>query len=315
MSNLDNLVPRQFYGQLLSFVAVADTLSFRAAGENLGRSQPAVTAQVRQLELLLGTRLFDRTTRNVRLTGAGEHLLQGARRILNQSGRLIAELRTFDERPIGQVSISFSPTIAAMLASGVLDRLGSQDSASGLRVMIREDLGSEMFAAIRSGEADFGLGPYVEVPNDLDFQPAFRQQFFLIVHRAHPLVERGQARLSDLDDEPLLCSAPGSTARSVLDHALSMTSRVARPQYEALQYPTLYSLASARLGVTVMPRAHPGLLSALNLVALPFEDVNLSRIIGFIRRRDDQSSPAIERMVELVREIATGSDLIEIEAA
>src|SRR5436190_21878772 len=90
------------------FVAVAEELHFRRAGERLHVAQPAVSEQVRKLEEELGVQLFDRTPRNVALTDAGAALLREAYRVLRQAEAARVAARSASDRP--GLRIAYVPT-------------------------------------------------------------------------------------------------------------------------------------------------------------------------------------------------------------
>lgn len=287
-------VPRQMFGHLMTFVAVAELLNFRRAAEAVGRSQPSVTAQIRQLEEYLGIQLFHRTQRNVRLTPAGIELLDRAKKLLAETGRLITDVRSQSGVAVGQLSVSLAPTVAVTLLPRILRRF--VDAYPGVRVLIREDLGEEMFAAVRTNVVDFGIGPYSRVPSSLEFNAIWRQDFFLIARRDHPIAERDLATVEDLAKFDLLCPARGSTAREVLDQVTLAAGFTVRPKYEALQYQTLFTLASAGFGATFMPKVSSAILEALGLIAVPFQDAP-ARSIGIIKRHSEALPPAAEAFI------------------
>jgi DNA-binding transcriptional LysR family regulator len=290
-------LPRQLFGQLATFIAVAETLSFRRAAEIMGRSQPAITTHIQQLEDYLGIALFVRTTRHVRLTAAGAELLERAKKILVETRRLMEDMRSQVGMMNGQVVASFSPTTAVSLTPRVLTAFVAK--YPGIRVQLREDLGSEMLEAVATAEVDFGIGPY-RVPEALSFQPLFEQEFFLIVHGDHPIAIRGHARLAELADLDILCSSEGTTARAVLEKALRAAGIPLRPRFEALEYPTLFTLAASGFGVAVMPLVNLSLLNGLNLRAVPFRGTRLFRTIGLISRRGEAFSPPVDAFVQVL---------------
>jgi DNA-binding transcriptional LysR family regulator len=302
MSPNPELISRQIFGHLTTFVAVAETLNFRRAAEVVGRSQPAVTAQINQLEELLGVRLLVRTTRQVRLTSAGAELLSRARKLLSETHRLVSDLQSQAGLVSGQVIASFSPTIAVSLVPRVLRAF--EHEHPGIHVLLREDLGPEMFAAVQTGGVDFGIGPYARVPEQLVFQAIFEQEFFLILPVGHPLALKGHARVRDLADLNILCSATGTTAREVLEDAARAEGIVIRPKYETLTYPTLFALASAGFGAIVMPTVDPDMLEAFGLKAVPFRGARLARPIGMIVRRNEALAPAADAFVKTLLLIA-----------
>lgn len=131
----EKALPRQIFGQLATFVAVAETLSFRDAAEVLGRSQPSVSAHIQQLETYLGVDLFARSTRQVRLTTAGVELLERARRILVETRRLVGDIQSQSGMLKGQVVASFSPTTAFALVPRLLTAFVEEHP--GIRVLLR----------------------------------------------------------------------------------------------------------------------------------------------------------------------------------
>ena len=214
----DKHLPRQIYGQLATFVTVAETLSFRRAADLLGRSQPAVSAHVKELEAYVGVALLTRTTRQVRLTAAGAELFDRAKKVLTETRRLVRDIQSQAALLKGQVVASFSPTTAFSLTPAVLKAFVRD--YPGIRVELREELGTEMLASVLSGDADVGIGPYSKVPDTLSFRPLFEQEFFVIVRSDHPLAVRGHARVADLNDLDMLWSPTGTTAREVLEQAV-----------------------------------------------------------------------------------------------
>jgi len=283
-----NPIPKGLFSHLQSFVVVAQLMNFRLAAESLGRTQPAITAQIHQLEAYLGTRLLERTTRTMKLTPAGEHLLDRAKKVLSQTHQLVTDMRSTRYSAPNQILVSLAPTIAANLITGSLASF--EKSNPQVRVLISEQLGPEMFTALQNRDVEFGIGPYRQAPQGLEFHPLFQQPLYLIIHQGHPLVSRGNVRLPDLLDLELLCAAPGTTAREVLDYALMTHGLMVQPRYEALQYQTLFVLASTHRGATVMPVVNRELLQAMNLVALPFEDFPLQRAIGLVKREGEELS-------------------------
>ncbi|KAA0010043.1 LysR family transcriptional regulator [Billgrantia pellis] len=287
-----------FFRRLETFIAVAETLSFRRAAEMIGRSQPAVTSQINQLEDALGVKLLVRSTRQVRLTTAGAELLERGRRLLAESERLVRDIHAQAGLLTGQVVVSFSPTIAMSLAPKVLATFESEHP--GIRVLLREELAPQMLEAILNGSVDVGIGPYQPTTDKLAFNPIFDQEFSLVIREDHPLAIRGHARIRDLANINLLCSSVGTTAREVLENAAKAEGITIMPKYEALQYPTLFALAAAGFGGTVMPAVNTNILSAMGLCAVPFRGKCLVRPIGIITRRDEALAPGPQAFVRLL---------------
>lgn len=299
---------RSIIGHLTTFVAVAETGSFRAAAEQIGRSQPAVTAQINQLEALLAVRLFTRTTRQVTLTPAGRELLERAKRLVAETDALIRDFRSQDALITGRLAISVSPTVATGMMSRALVRF--ERAYPGIAISMREDFGPEMVDALATGHVELGVGPYPDVPERLAFRPILEQPFLLIVPRGHALARRGRLRFRDLDGQPLVCPSPGTTARRLIEAAARDCGIVLSVKCDTMQYQTVTSMVAAGLGITVMPLVDPRILDALDLIALPFADLDPFREVGVLSRRQEELSPAARAFLDLLSLVA--GDLEEL---
>jgi len=278
-------IPKNLLSQLSTFLVVAETSGFRLAAEQLNLTQPAISLHIANLEDYFEATLIVRKSKFIELTAAGNFVYERAKKILGDTDQLIADVRSSRYMAINQISISLAPTISANLVSETLANF--QSANPSVRVLISEHLGQQMFESLSKREIQFGVGPYRNVPFGISFSTLFQQELFLIIHDSHPLVKRGRALISDLLELPLLCAAPGTTAREVLDHALLTHGYVITPKYEAIQFHTLFALAAAQHGATVMPLVNPDLLAAMHLVPLAFQDFPMRRSIGLIKRDDD----------------------------
>ena len=135
------------------FVAVAEELHFRRAAERLHVAQPAVSEQVRKLEDELGVRLFDRTQRNVALTGAGAALLTEAYRVLRQAEAARLAARSASDRPA--LRIGYVPTALRASIPRTLRRLVA--AMPNLQTTMEPGSGLELVDAVRAGELDVAV--------------------------------------------------------------------------------------------------------------------------------------------------------------
>jgi DNA-binding transcriptional LysR family regulator len=184
--------------QLSYFTAVADELSFARAAERLHIVQPAVSQQIRRLERDLGVQLFDRTSRRVRLTAAGERLLAEARSVLAASDRMRQQ--------------------AAELASGGLLRLGTSQglgerlprllaevarSAPALRVELVSLPAEQRLTMVRAGRLDAAFVRARPAARDLDLLPLWTEPLVAALPATHPSAARATVELQQLRDLPL----------------------------------------------------------------------------------------------------------------
>lgn len=190
--------------QLAYFVAVADEGGFGRAAERLSIVQSAVSQQVRRLERELGVPLFDRTTRRVRLTGAGERLLPEARAVLAAARRtrqVAADLRAGTEGVL-RLGVVHGPGDRVYRT---LNELASV--APGLQVRPRRLPLPARLAAVRAGELDAALVRALTDAPGLELLPIWEDPLHVALPAGHPLARSSVLRLEDLADLPLRLAA------------------------------------------------------------------------------------------------------------
>lgn len=186
--------------QLHYFVTVAEELGFARAAERLHIVQPAVSQQVRRVERELGVRLFDRTSRRVRLTGAGERLLPEARAVLaaTEKTRQVAEQIVAGNQ--GALRLGTSQGLGERLAR-VLHEL--RRAAPDLDVQLVAAPAAERIAAVRSGELDAAFLRAMTTAPGLELVPMWDDALTAVLPAAHPLAARAALDLADLAGVPL----------------------------------------------------------------------------------------------------------------
>jgi DNA-binding transcriptional LysR family regulator len=137
------------------FLAVAEELNFRRAAERLRMAQPPLSAQIKSLESELGVRLFDRTTRSVKLTAAGQVLVAGAREVLAAADRAEQHVRKADLGLVGTLRLGIlAPTATARLA-GILRTYRQQ--FPGVQLSLHELTSTEQLQRVYADQLDAGL--------------------------------------------------------------------------------------------------------------------------------------------------------------
>src|SRR5690349_19354083 len=130
--------------QLRAFVSVGRLASFTRAAEALNATQPALSAQIRELEEALGVKLFDRSTRSVALTQAGEDLMPSVDTVLADLTSVVERARDVAKRNVGRVTIAALPSLAATLVPAVIARM--RDEHPGIVIVVRDALAERAVA-------------------------------------------------------------------------------------------------------------------------------------------------------------------------
>jgi DNA-binding transcriptional LysR family regulator len=240
--------------QLRYFEAVARNLHFTRAAAEMLVAQPALSLQIQQLEAELGAQLFDRTTRRVGLTDAGEALLPYAERIIGEADDARARLRDMGRLDAGRVSLGAQQSLNA---SGALPAVLREfrDLHPGVDVVLREESAEQSLTLLRDGALDLTLvmGGEPWPGADLLTQPLFDEELVLVVGLGHPRCG-AQVSVSQLMTEPFIAFNETAGLRRILTRLCADAGFQPRIAYESGALSSIRALAAAGLGVALLPR-------------------------------------------------------------
>lgn len=245
------------------FLAVAEHGGVLAAARATGRSQPAVSERVRQLEESLGTPLFLRTPRGMTLTDRGGELVAYARRVDALLGEAARVGRGGPGVP-GRLVLAASTTAASFLLPGLLAEFARRNPVSGVELRVGNT--EEVLSAVREGVVPLGVVEGLGRAPGVSLRP-FREDVILPVYAPQRVSsELGQAIAAartarDVATLPLLWREPGSGTRRIVETAFVNAGVPMR----ALRFDTvlgstlaLKSAALAGIGVAFLPRCAIG---------------------------------------------------------
>jgi DNA-binding transcriptional LysR family regulator len=200
------------------FVAVAEEGNVTRAAERLHMAQPPLSTAIRQLEEQLGVALLDRTSRQVRLTTAGEQLLEQGRELLSHADTVVGDVQAVERSPSGLLRCGLSPAARFDLVPELLE--GWSAAAPGVMLHTREDTTGALLRDVRQGRLDLAV---VFCPPALTgLASTILREEPAVVHLRddHPLAKRRKVALDELAGETLLVAggkeSPGYSA-AVLD--------------------------------------------------------------------------------------------------
>jgi len=304
--------------QMHYFDILANTLHFRKAAEMARISQPALSAQIAEMELLLGASLFERTRRTVVLTDMGRRLLPRIRGILD-------EIRSLEElagqrRGIlrGRLRLGIIPTIAPYLLPLLIPDL--REAYPDLTIELREAVTSKLVEDLRLGDLDTIIAALPIEGEGTIAKPLFRDRFLIATSTNDIDVLTSPMTQEDVALERLLLLEEGHCLR---DQALAVCSNVKQRQlvnYGATSMATLLQMVSHGMGLTLIPEiAVRTEASRNNVRIIAFADPEPSREIGLIwrkqsERRDDFEALAVS-IVDCSRRLMISADELDDLAA
>jgi DNA-binding transcriptional LysR family regulator len=276
--------------------------SFTRAAQALHATQPALSAQIRDLEESLGVRLFDRSTRSVTLTQAGQDLLPVVDSVLADIGSVLEHARDIARRNTGRVTVAALPSLAASLLPDVIARL--RRDHPGIAVVIRDALAEKSLSLLRADEVDLALTSSPLPDPHLQFTPLLTDRMVAVLPLQHPLAKAKSVGLADLLASPLVLMDRDSSVRRSVDAACASIGRIANPVFEVAYMATAIGLVRAGLGATLLPSSAADLRAASDLVLRDLATPRVERQLGVVQQRRRAPAPAVEAFVEVLRAVA-----------
>jgi DNA-binding transcriptional LysR family regulator len=235
------------------FLAVADTLHFSRAAERLGIAQPPLSQQIRRLEQLLGHALFDRTTRGVNLTLAGQLLAERARGMMERIQDDLEQVRRLGRGEQGTLTVGFSGSIMFIDLPVVIARYRRLYPKVELR--LREMSTAALIAGLLDGTLDLAVLRDADPTEGLEIGTLMKERFVAVLPETHALARRRTLRVADLHGDPFVLFARRMGPLAFDRTIACCQSGGFHPKIvqEGTQWPTIVRLVAAGLGVSLAP--------------------------------------------------------------
>lgn len=288
--------------QLEYFLAAARNEHFTKAAEDIGVAQPALSRQIRHLEIELGLRLFDRVGRGVKLTDAGKTLLPRVERMLSEQANIKRDMLSLRQLEGGSVALGFLHSIGAHLLPEVLAEFRSEYPAIGFT--LHEGPGQELHERVRQGNLDMAfVSPLPASENGLESIELLRDELVAAVPSNHSLASQREIHLSSLKGEPFIfLGAKFGELRNITYKACQIAGFTPRIAFEAEGLATMRGLVGAGLGVALIPEmaSHVREQQIPTPVFRPLARHPAHRRIGLVCLSDRMLSPAAAAFKRMV---------------
>jgi DNA-binding transcriptional LysR family regulator len=285
------------------FVAVAEELNFSRAARRLHMAQPPLSVAIRQLEQEIGTSLFLRTSREVKLTEAGEALLDGARRTLQEAEAAVTAARRAGSGELGRLRIAYSWSARFEILPALGQALAAR--SSGVELLTEEMWNGRMPDALRSGAIDLAVSICPEVAGELTYERLRSEIVVALVTSTHPLAGRPSIRLEELRDDDFLIF-PRELAPRLYDFLFGLCRAAGfEPHSSGESLHSRWTLGTwGASSVGLVPQAVARDLPR-GVVAVPVESPP-DRLETFLVWREGDDRPALGTFVDVARGVFAG---------
>lgn len=235
------------------FRVLAEELHFRKAAERLFISQPGLTRQIKQMEDIYNTTLFERGKRFVRLTEAGQYLKQEVDLLFSHLNNIHTQLEKIAEGKITTLKLGFIGSAVQTILPKLLGQLKLKQPL--IDITLNELSNEVQLDLLIKNELDFGFVRTENCPTVVKTSPISTENFALVVPKSHPLSHKKKINLVDFKDESFILFSKEYSS-SYYDLVMSIfrdhqfTPNVALRTVNAL---TIFNLVSQGLGIAIVP--------------------------------------------------------------
>lgn len=237
--------------QLEIIRAIADTGSFTAAGDKLHVSQSAISRQIILLEEELGEPVFHRIGRRIRITQAGESLLQLSHRVFQDLQETVNSISDKRESLRGTMRLVGGMTVCLYVFPALLAEVRRIHPNLDLKITVGS--GERSIAMLRAGAGDLGMITLPVDATDLVGVPVLEEELLLITYPAHPLARKKSIAAADLDKQAFVLFETGSITRRLVDSFFAREAIAPEIIMETENVEIIKAMVRNGLGISIIP--------------------------------------------------------------
>lgn len=280
------------------FRVLAELEHFTQAAAKLAITQPSLSHAISELEKELGTYLFEKQGRNVRLTKYGQIFLTYVNSALNQLEQGERQLKEMVSPSHGKIDLSFIYTLGANFVPNLIKSFTSIKKNEHITFSFHQGTTNHIIHLLKEEKVDLALCSSVECEPDIDFVSLVEQDLVLVVSKDHPLAYFDRIDLIDTAEYPFILFSQGSGLRPIIDKLFSDIQITPQIICEVEEDHAMAGLVSINYGIAVMPNIQA--LQHYPVKTLKITNPILQRYIYLASIRNRYLSPATQQFKNFV---------------
>ncbi|TYP75119.1 LysR family transcriptional regulator [Aquimarina intermedia] len=280
------------------FIAVAEELHFRKAAERLFISQPGLSRQIKQMEGIIGAKLFIRDKRNVVLTTAGEYLKKEINYILNHLDVTLKQTELIDKGDLGEIRIGFLGSAMQKVIPDVLVQANARFPK--IKFSLEEMSNYDQVEAILDDKLDVGFVRLDYVPDTIDKKEMYTETFSIVLPKNHPLKKENFHSVSQLSQENfILFSSDYSSLYFAQIMSICKDAGFSpKVSHKSVHAQTIFKLVENGLGVAIVPTSlQYGFDLAIKCLEIP--NIKQRAVLSIIWKKENRN-PALPQIKSLL---------------
>lgn len=275
------------------FRVLAKVEHYTQASEQLSITQPSLTYAISELEKELGTYLFEKQGRNIRLTKYGRFFLTYVDNALNELEKGEKKLRELVSPSHGTIDLAFIYTVGTHLVPSMIQSFFSNESNKNISFSFSQGITKNIIKGLKEEKFDLAFCSFVENETDIDFIPLVQEDLVLIVPHNHPLASYESIDLKDTTSYPFVFYNKASGIRPIIDSLFSKVDIIPKIVCEVEEDSAVAGLVSVNYGIAVVPNIW--ILRHLNVKVLPIRNLSHQRFIYIASMKNRYLSPAVHK--------------------
>ncbi len=297
------------FDQLHTFLEIVRLKSFSRAAQTCFRTQPAISAQIRQIEQELGTALFERFGSRISLTAAGKIFAEYAQQLLDTRRRAIEAVAELDRIPKGELVIAANEATCIHVLPTVFSSYKKRFPE--VQLQVSRAYGARAVQAVLENTVDFAITQLPIQERKLEIVKIYSDEIRLLAPPGHPLARARSVTAQDIAGHPLLLPKTGRT-RTQIDQFLEPVEENIRISMELESSEMIKRFVMAGLGIAFMAVSSAREeIRARELKDIPLAPLPLVRNLGLVYRRDKPLSKAALGFIEVVLDFAKQAEARE----
>lgn len=288
--------------QLEYLVALSETRHFRRAAEQVGVSQPTLSAQLGTLEESLGAQLVERSRSRVLLTPLGQEVERIARRILRDTQEMRDVCNVQSGFFAGTIRLGLPPTIGPYLLPRLVPRV--HKAYPHLKLYMREEVPHALPARLQDGHHDVIVMPLPVQGDELQSMPLFREPLYLAVPSDGPLAKHEKLERTQLEGQAVLTLESGHQLREQVEAICQDFGAELLSSFEGTSLDTLRQMVGMGMGVSFLPGLYVrvALSKDKSIKILELKGRAIYRTVGMLWRKTSARSMEFEQLAGDIRE-------------
>lgn len=274
--------------------------SFTKAAEALHITQPTISKMIKNLEEELGTTLFIRSGKKVKLTDAGHAIVSQSQDIVRLFKNLQSELEDVTNFRKGLIRIGLPPMIGSAVFPSVMSRF--MGAYPNLTIRLVEEGALKVESEVAGGEVDVGIVVLPTRDDRFDYFSMIKESLRVVLHPGHPLADRSELTLAELEQERFIMYREDFALHAKISEECARLGFKPRVLLESAQWDFIYEMTAAEVGISLLPESICRTLNPARVRSVPLIDPVILWHIALIWPKDGYLSFAARELIRFTKQ-------------